>query len=73
MTFVRSLTMDTWKEEQLQRMRKGGNKPFKDFLKAYPAEGGYREGMSPTELYQTWAATQYRDKVSPFEKIPGPS
>jgi len=62
-TFVRSLTMDTWKEEQLQRMRIGGNLPFKAFVKAYPTEGGYREGMPPTELYHTWAASQYREKL----------
>lgn len=56
--------MDTWKEDQLQRMRLGGNLPFKAFVKAYPPEGGYNEGMSPAELYHTWAASQYRDKVS---------
>jgi len=63
-TFVRSITMDTFREDQLQRLRLGGNKPFKAFVKAYPAEGGYFEGISPTELYHTWAATQYRDKLT---------
>ncbi|KAG9015539.1 Zn finger-containing GTPase- Activating Protein for ARF [Tulasnella sp. JGI-2019a] len=63
-TFVRSLTMDTWSEKQLQRMRIGGNRPFKTFLKAYPENGGYHEGMSPTELYHSWAVTQYGDKLN---------
>ncbi|KAG8906129.1 Zn finger-containing GTPase- Activating Protein for ARF [Tulasnella sp. 403] len=63
-TFVRSLTMDTWKEDQLRRMRLGGNLPFKAFMKAYPPQGGYVPGMSPTELYHTWAATQYREKLN---------
>lgn len=62
--FVRSLTMDTWKEDQLRKMRLGGNLPFKAFMKAYPLEGGYIQGMPPSELYQTWAASQYREKLN---------
>ncbi|EMD40481.1 hypothetical protein CERSUDRAFT_44271, partial [Gelatoporia subvermispora B] len=42
----------------------GGNAPFKDFMKSYPAEqGGYSETMSPHETYHCWAATQYREKL----------
>ncbi|KIO30924.1 hypothetical protein M407DRAFT_144013 [Tulasnella calospora MUT 4182] len=62
--FVRSLTMDTWKEDQLRKMRLGGNLPFKAFMKAYPPEGGYIHGMPPSELYHTWAASQYREKLT---------
>ncbi|KAG8927567.1 Zn finger-containing GTPase- Activating Protein for ARF [Tulasnella sp. 417] len=56
--------MDTWKEDQLRKMRLGGNLPFKAFMKAYPPEGGYTPGMPPAELYHTWAASQYREKAN---------
>ncbi len=56
--------MDTWKADQLERMRLGGNLPFKAFMKAYSPEGGYREGMPAQELYNSWAAKQYGEKVS---------
>ncbi|KAG9049808.1 Zn finger-containing GTPase- Activating Protein for ARF [Tulasnella sp. UAMH 9824] len=56
--------MDTWKEDQLRKMRLGGNLPFKAFMKAYPPEGGYTPGMPPSELYHTWAASQYREKLN---------
>jgi ADP-ribosylation factor GTPase-activating protein 1 len=29
-------------------------------------QGGYREGMSVQEKYNTWAAAQYKEKVSPL-------
>ena len=32
-------------------------------MKAYPAEGGWKDGMSPYDTYHSWAATQYREKV----------
>ncbi|KAG8936736.1 Zn finger-containing GTPase- Activating Protein for ARF [Tulasnella sp. 418] len=56
--------MDTWKEDQLARMKIGGNLPFRNFLKSYPDDGGYSEGMGLPELYHCWAATQYRDKLT---------
>ncbi|KAH9977661.1 hypothetical protein BGW80DRAFT_1435409 [Lactifluus volemus] len=47
-SFVRSVSMDTWQEDQVRRMKIGGNGPFVAFIQAYtPAEqGGYKEGMS---------------------------
>lgn len=81
-SFVRSVSMDTWQEEQIKRMQVclpfdqcifpmvsqvsqlGGNKPFKEFMKSYPADqSGYTEGMSAYDTYHSWAATQYREKV----------
>ncbi|KAI0692262.1 hypothetical protein BC835DRAFT_1278001 [Cytidiella melzeri] len=63
-SFVRSVSMDTWQEEQIKRMQLGGNKPFKDFMESYPAaQGGYTEGMNAYETYHSWAATQYREKL----------
>ncbi|KAJ7686086.1 hypothetical protein B0H17DRAFT_1072671 [Mycena rosella] len=64
-SFVRSISMDTWQPDQLRRMQIGGNAAFKQFMKSYsPAEqGGYKEGNSPYEIYHCWAATQYREKL----------
>lgn len=80
-SFVRSLSMDTWKQAQVQRMKLGGNKRFKIFLEAYQSgEGeGYQEGMSAHELYHSWPATQWREKLlkemlsETFEPSPPPS
>ncbi|KAJ6539676.1 ArfGap-domain-containing protein [Mycena capillaripes] len=64
-SFVRSISMDTWQPDQLKRMQIGGNTAFKDFMKAYsPAgQGGYKEGNSPYDIYHCWAASQYREKL----------
>ncbi|KAK7676885.1 hypothetical protein QCA50_020141 [Cerrena zonata] len=62
-SFVRSVSMDTWQEEQIKRMQLGGNGPFKEFLKSYPAEGGFTEGMEIHPKYHCWAASQYREKL----------
>ncbi|PFH51309.1 hypothetical protein AMATHDRAFT_142961 [Amanita thiersii Skay4041] len=63
--FVRSVSMDAWQDEQIRRMRLGGNAPFQDFMRSYtPREqGGYSEGMSAYDKYHCWAATQYREKL----------
>ncbi|KAF5387667.1 hypothetical protein D9615_000627 [Tricholomella constricta] len=64
-SFVRSVSMDTWQDEQIRRMQLGGNAPFREFMQSYsPAEqGGYNEGLSPYDTYHCWAATQYRGKL----------
>ncbi|KAF9534672.1 ArfGap-domain-containing protein [Crepidotus variabilis] len=64
-SFVRSISMDTWQEDQIKRMQLGGNQPFKEFMKSYqPAEqGGYKEGASAHDTYHSWAAAQYREKL----------
>ncbi|KAH9965810.1 ArfGap-domain-containing protein [Russula dissimulans] len=64
-SFVRSVSMDTWQEDQVRRMKIGGNAPFVAFMQSYtPVEqGGYREGMSTHEKYHSWAAVQYREKL----------
>ncbi|KAJ3537465.1 hypothetical protein NM688_g6685 [Phlebia brevispora] len=61
-SFVRSVSMDTWQEEQIKRMQIGGNGPFKKFMKSYQG-GGYTEGMSAYDMYHCWAAAQYREKL----------
>ncbi|OBZ76552.1 ADP-ribosylation factor GTPase-activating protein GCS1 [Grifola frondosa] len=63
-SFVRSVSMDTWQEDQIKRMQLGGNAPFREFIKTYdPVRGGYKEGMSPYDTYHSWAASQYREKL----------
>ncbi|KAG6884761.1 hypothetical protein C0993_008458 [Termitomyces sp. T159_Od127] len=64
-SFVRSVSMDTWQDEQVRRMQLGGNAPFQQFLKSYtPAvQGGYSEELNSYDKYHCWAATQYREKL----------
>lgn len=65
-SFVRSLSMDTWKQAQVGKMKLGGNKRFREFLQSYQSAdgGGYREGMTAHEVYHSWAATQWREKLT---------
>jgi ADP-ribosylation factor GTPase-activating protein 1 len=64
-SFVRSVSMDTWQGDQIKRMELGGNAPFKQFMQSYtPAEqGGYKDGIDSYALYHSWAASQYRQKL----------
>ncbi|KAK0491314.1 ArfGap-domain-containing protein [Armillaria novae-zelandiae] len=79
-TFVRSLSMDTWQDDQLRRMQLGGNARFRDFMRAYtPVEqGGYSDSLSVHDTYHCWAATQYRQNLDyqladkPWEPSPPP-
>jgi ADP-ribosylation factor GTPase-activating protein 1 len=63
LSFIRSLTMDKWSEDQMNKMRHGGNAPFREFMENYGPEGGYVKKQSIAEKYKTWAAAQYREKV----------
>lgn len=62
-SFVRSITMDEWTEDQMKKMRISGNLKFMTFMKEYGDQGGYREGMSVVEKYNCWAAAQYKEKI----------
>lgn len=44
-------------------MQLGGNEAFKQFLDSYGPDGGYTKGMGMSEKYNSWAASQYREKV----------
>ncbi|KJH47518.1 putative GTP-ase activating protein [Dictyocaulus viviparus] len=61
LSFVRSVTMDKWKDVELAKMRVGGNQKFRDFLKNQP---DYREDWSIHDKYNSRAAALFRDKVS---------
>ncbi|KAI1717850.1 putative GTPase activating protein for arf domain-containing protein [Ditylenchus destructor] len=61
LSFVRSLTMDKWKDTELSRMEAGGNKKARDFLESQP---DYRPNWSIMEKYNSKAAALLRDKVA---------
>ncbi|KAL7425225.1 ADP-ribosylation factor GTPase-activating protein gcs1 [Cryptotrichosporon argae] len=63
-SFIRSITMDKWSDEQLKKMRLGGNAPFSEFVEGYGPNGGWNKGDSMSARYNSWAATQYRDKLA---------
>uniref|UniRef100_A0A2P2I2F6 ADP-ribosylation factor GTPase-activating protein 1-like n=1 Tax=Hirondellea gigas TaxID=1518452 RepID=A0A2P2I2F6_9CRUS len=61
LSFVRSITMDKWKELELDKMKIGGNKKALEFLKG---ETDYDHNSSMQQKYSTKAAALYRDKLT---------
>ncbi|KAL1516879.1 hypothetical protein ABEB36_000717 [Hypothenemus hampei] len=59
LSFVRSVTMDKWKEIELEKMKIGGNRNARVFLEAQP---DWYDTMSIQQKYNTKAAALYRDK-----------
>lgn len=59
-SFVRSVSMDSWSEKQINMMRCGGNDKCNAFLKQY---GVSKETMIP-QKYNSPAALLYRDRLS---------
>ena len=57
---MRSVSMDKWKDLELEKMKVGGNRRAKEFFLSQP---DFREGMSLQEKYNSKAAALYRDKV----------
>jgi Putative GTPase activating protein for Arf len=68
LSFVRSITMDSWTEKQLLSMKAGGNQACKDFLSQHTNGGaggvvvtGHNNTLGPlSEKYDTPAAELYR-------------
>lgn len=60
-SFVRSLTMDKWKDEELERMKVGGNAAANEFFLSQP---DYRDSWTFEEKYHSKAAALLRDKVA---------
>jgi len=60
LSFVRSITMDKWKDSELARMRVGGNKKALDF---FESQSDYQPGWSIQDKYNSKAAALLRDKV----------
>lgn len=60
-SFVRSITMDSFKADEILRMQSGGNQKCKEF---FESSGGYRKDMSIAELYGSPFAEDYKEKLS---------
>uniref|UniRef100_A0A8R1DWZ2 ADP-ribosylation factor GTPase-activating protein 1 n=1 Tax=Caenorhabditis japonica TaxID=281687 RepID=A0A8R1DWZ2_CAEJA len=61
LSFVRSVTMDKWKDIELAKMKAGGNRKFAEFLQSQP---DFREKCTIQEKYNSKAAALFRDKVA---------
>lgn len=58
-SFVRSVTMDSWSEIQLKKMEAGGNEKLNSFLASY----GIPKETDIVAKYNTNAASVYRDRI----------
>lgn len=62
LSFVRSISMDKWKEIELEKMKAGGNRQAKEF---FSTQSDYKQDtMTLQQRYNTRAAALYRDKIS---------
>ena len=61
LSFVRSISMDKWKELELEKMKVGGNKNAREFFESQP---DWDDNMSITQKYNTKAAALYRDRIA---------
>lgn len=61
LSFVRSVTMDKWKDLELEKMKVGGNQRAREF---FEDQADYDDSMSIQQKYNTRAAALYRDKIS---------
>lgn len=61
LSFVRSLTMDKWKDSELSKMEAGGNQKARQFLES---QADFQPNWSITDKYNSKAAALLRDKVS---------
>ncbi|XP_036415303.1 ADP-ribosylation factor GTPase-activating protein 1 isoform X3 [Colossoma macropomum] len=61
LSFVRSVSMDKWKDIELEKMKAGGNEKFRLFLEL---QDDYDANWSLQEKYNSKAAALFRDKVA---------
>ncbi|CDW56542.1 ArfGap domain containing protein [Trichuris trichiura] len=59
-SFVRSISMDKWKELELQKMKVGGNRQCLEFIRSQP---DYNPNWSFSDKWNSKAAALYRDKI----------
>ena len=59
-SFVRSVSMDKWKDTELEKMKVGGNRNGRVF---FEAQEDWDESAGIKDRYNTKAAALYRDKV----------
>ncbi|XP_034950191.1 ADP-ribosylation factor GTPase-activating protein 1 [Chelonus insularis] len=61
LSFVRSVTMDKWKDTELEKMKIGGNKNAREF---FDSQSDWDETLPISKKYNTKAAALYRDKIA---------
>ncbi|KAG4071443.1 hypothetical protein HA402_011597 [Bradysia odoriphaga] len=61
LSFVRSVTMDKWKDIELEKMKAGGNRNAREFLDDQP---DWNDSLPIQQRYNSKAAALYRDKIS---------
>ncbi|EAT37139.1 AAEL010834-PA [Aedes aegypti] len=61
LSFVRSVSMDKWKDVELEKMKVGGNRNARTF---FDAQDDWDDTLPITKKYNTRAAALYRDKIS---------
>lgn len=61
LSFVRSVSMDKWKDVELEKMKVGGNRNARIF---FEAQDDWDESMPIQKKYNSRAAALYRDKIS---------
>ncbi|XP_018942134.1 ADP-ribosylation factor GTPase-activating protein 1 isoform X5 [Cyprinus carpio] len=61
LSFVRSVSMDKWKDLELEKMKVGGNRKFRMFLEL---QDDYDLSWSLQDKYNSKAAALFRDKVA---------
>ncbi|CAG8455300.1 16626_t:CDS:2 [Funneliformis mosseae] len=60
-SFVRSITMDKWYDDQIKKMKLGGNTEWREF---YESSSEYYPEMSLKDKYHSRFATDYREKLT---------
>lgn len=61
LSFVRSTTMDKWKDIEVEKMRAGGNQPAQEFFESH---NDYQDNWSLKEKYNSKTAALLRDKIT---------
>ncbi|XP_064624951.1 ADP-ribosylation factor GTPase-activating protein 1-like isoform X2 [Lineus longissimus] len=61
LSFVRSVTMDKWKDLELEKMKAGGNRQGREF---FESQDDYDSNWTLQEKYNSRAAALYRDKIA---------
>lgn len=61
LSFVRSITMDKWKDLELEKMKVGGNRRAREF---FDSQDDWDETAPIQKRYSSRAAALYRDKIA---------
>ncbi|KAL9701485.1 hypothetical protein quinque_004926 [Culex quinquefasciatus] len=61
LSFVRSVSMDKWKDVELEKMKAGGNRKAREF---FDSQDDWDDTLPITRKYNTRAAALYRDKIA---------